>query len=136
MPAKGKSRVTAAQKQKIAVGRATGKRSKDIAKAAGVSVSTVEHQARKPEVQTLIARLKSRDEGQLDRIWRKTLNAIESDVLSIDPDISRHARSQALKAIVAGDAPLARLEPGDGSQGEVTLEELLVVYRRASAPKS
>lgn len=133
MPAKGKSRVTPAQKAKIAAGRAAGKRSKEIAQAAGVSVSTVEHQAAKPEVQTLIARLKHRDEKQLERIWKGTLDGIERDIKAKHPDIRRHARTQALKAITAGDAPLARLEPGDGGQGEFTLEELLVVYRRASA---
>lgn len=133
MPAKGKSRVTSAQRKTIALGRLKGKTAKVIAAETGLSASAVHKQGIDKRTQTLVQRLKAEHTPQLERTYAKSLNAIEADVLSIDPAVSRDARRDLLKFVEAGDPPLARLElnAGDGER-ECTLEELLVIYRRVT----
>lgn len=130
MPAKGKARVTDAQRQTIAKGRVVGKTHKQIAAETGLARATVEHQAVDPRTVTLIQRLKIRDEVTLNRLWGKTLKNIEKHIDNKDPDVSRRAYTVLLRLLKSGDPPLARLDPGEGGGGECTLEELLVVYRR------
>lgn len=132
MPAKGKSAVTAAQRRKIAAGKAMGKTAKEIAPAVGLSEFTVDKQSRDPRTVTIMQRLKHRDEAILERIWGKALSGLEKDVAHGDQDVRRHARAQFYKVLVAGEPPLARMEAGGNTGGDFTLEELIVSYRRAT----
>lgn len=112
--------------------RSEGATAAQIAPEVGLSESAVAKQARDPRTVTLIQRLKSQHEPQLCRTFAKSLNGIEKDVSNIDPDVRRHARSQLLKVITAGEPPLARIEAGGNTGGDFTLEELIVSYRRAT----
>jgi hypothetical protein len=134
VPAKNKSRVSDGQRAVIAAGRISGKTSAQIAAKAGLSESTVKKQATDKRTKVLIARLKDRDEAQLDRIWRKALNRCEGLIDDKDSIVALRASKLAVDMVTAGDPPLARLElnVADGER-ECTLEELLKIYGRAIA---
>jgi hypothetical protein len=135
MPAKGKTRITEAQRVKIAAGKATGKRAEEIAVETGLALQTVYNQANDPRTVTLILRLKHESTPQLERIWRKGLNGLERDIASKNPDIRRHARGQFFRVLPLGDPPLLRIAPADNSGGDFTLEELLISYRKVSVSR-
>jgi len=130
MPSKGKSPVTTQQRGRIAAGRVSGKTSATIAAETGLSESTVRKQAVDPRTVTLIQKLKSRDEAQLDRIWKKTIRVIEEDLDNGDPGVRGRAARTAVNVIAAGDPPLARLEVSQNGAGDFTLEELLATQTR------
>lgn len=132
MPARGKSKVSDAQRRKLAAGRAIGKTAKQLAKETGLAHSTVMKQVVDPRTTTLAQHYKVRYEPQITRIFEKTLNGIEADVLSLNTDLAVKSRNQALKVVTLGDPPLERLNPPSPGGGDFTLEELLVTYRKAT----
>lgn len=132
MPAKGTTRVTDAQREKIAAGRVLGKRRADIAKETGLATMTVAHQLADPRTATLVLKFKHRSERQMERIWAKTLNRIETDIHHKELARSATARGQFIRILTAGDPPLLRQASSDNSGGDCTLEELLISYRRVS----
>jgi hypothetical protein len=131
MPAKGKTRLTDAQRYKIAQGKVIGKRRAEIAAEAGVAESTVSNQLADPRTATLILRLKHRDSEQIERCWKKGLDGLEEDLTARDRSVAAVARGQLFRLLPLGDPPLLRVSPADTSEG-FTLEELLASYRKAS----
>ena len=134
MPAKGKSKVTAQQRRRIAAGKSAGKTHRAIAREAGLAVTTVDHQARHPEVVTLTMRLKKEHEPQLVRMYKLSLETMERDIGSKNRGVCAAARAQLLRLLPLGDPPLLRIAPQDPGRGDFTLEELLICYRTASLP--
>jgi hypothetical protein len=131
VPFKGKTKLTDSQRRKIATGKVAGKTSREIAADAGLSESTVKKQASDPRTITLIQKLIARDAEQLDRMWQKSLKSIEKDLDSKDSSLAISARRDFLKFAVAGDPPLARVDPASISgDGLYSLEELLTSWRR------
>lgn len=132
MPAKGTTRVTDQQREKIAAGRVLGKSRDAISKETGLAVDTVAHQLADPRTATLVLKFKHQSENQLQRIWAKMLNRIEADIHHKELGRSVAARGQAIRILTAGDPPLLRQASSDNSGGDFTLEELLISYRRVS----
>lgn len=132
MPAKGTTRVTDQQREKIAAGRVLGKSHMAMAQETGLAVQTVANQLADPRTATLVLKFKHRSEKQMERIWAKTLNRIEKDIHHTELARSATARGQFIRILTAGDPPLLRIAPADNSGGDFTLEELLISYRRVS----
>ncbi|MGP0075597.1 MAG: helix-turn-helix domain-containing protein [Bryobacteraceae bacterium] len=132
MPAKGKTRVTDAQRRKIAAGRAAGKPRKRIAAEVGLAESTVARQLADPRTQTIALRFKHRYERKFETMYGLTLKSMEADLRSKDKALVAAARMQFMRLLVLGDPPLLRIAASDNSDGEFTLEELLSAYARAA----
>jgi|ERR1700733_3355454 len=131
MPAKGKTKVTDAQRAAIAAGKLAGKPAKRIAAETGLAKSTVDHQANDPRTSTLTLRLKGKDEARLEEAWDLTVKSILADLKSNSPEFVIAARRDLMRLLPLGDPPLLRIAPQD-AQGDFTLEELLMAYRSAS----
>lgn len=132
MPAKGKPKVTDAQRKQIAAARVAGKTRKAIAHETGLSEHTVAHQLADPRTATFTLAMKAKNEPQMARMFALTLNTMEADLKSKDKAISSAARAQFLRLMPLGDPPLLRIAQADNSGGDFTLEELLVAYRSAA----
>lgn len=124
--------MTEERRKLIAAGKVAGKTHKQIASETGLAVTTVDHQIADPRTATEIQRLKAKSAPQLERTWFKALNTLEADVLSIDPQVCATARAQFFRVLTLGDPPLLRIAPPDNANGDFTLEELLITYRRIS----
>src|ERR1700679_1274790 len=131
MPAKGKSRVSDAQRAKIAAGRVAGKPARQIAEEVGLGKSTVDHAVSDPRTSTLTLRLKHKDEPRLEQAWDLTVASILRDLKSKSPARVLNARRDLMRLLTLGDPPLLRVTPNDSSGGDFTLEELLVTLRKA-----
>lgn len=130
MPAKGKSKVSDRQRQVIAAAKVAGKTNKQIAATVDLHPKTVAAASRDVRTTTLIGRLKEKHETALDKIFADTIIRLASDVKSKDFAIRHQSRNFALKAITAGDPPLHRVgDAGGSSDGDFTLEELLITMR-------
>ena len=129
MPAKGKSKVTAKQRRKIAAGKSAGKTHRAIAAETGLAVTTVDHHASHPQVVTLTLALKKQHESSLARMFALSLDTMERDIGSKNRGVCAAARAQLLRLLPLGDPPLLRIAPQDPGRGDFTLEELLICYR-------
>ena len=130
MPAKGKSRVTDAQRRKIAAGKVAGKTNRAIAAETKLGVRTVDRQATDPRTVTLALKLKEGCEDDFKKLYGETLRTLKRDIQAKDRNVCAMARGQFLRLLVLGDPPLLRVAPVDTSGGDYTLEELLISYRR------
>jgi sugar diacid utilization regulator len=129
MPAKGTTKLTQQQKQKVALAKAVGKTHKEAAAAALVSEASVDRIVADPQTQLLIQRLRDQHSEQLERMYAAALTYAEKDLGDGSGDIRVRTRDQVLRFIQAGD----RLKIGEGNEtetGEYTLEELMISYRR------
>ena len=135
MPAKGKSRVTDAQRRKIAEGKLAGKRHADIAAETGLALQTIHNQSNDPRTATLAMELKQEHAPALRRTYGKVVERIERDVEAKDHVVSATARNQFTRLLVLGDPPLLRIAPTDDNKGDCTLEELLISYRKVSVAR-
>ena len=131
MPARDTTKVSEAQRRKIAAGKVAGKTHRSIASETGLAVTTVDHEVADPRTVTLIQRLKARDQAQLERMWKKGLDGLEKDLTAKDRAVAATARGQLFRLLPLGDPPLLRMAPVDSTDG-FTLEELLTSYRKAS----
>lgn len=130
MPSKGKTRVTDAQRRKIAAAKLAGKSRKRIAAEVGLADSTVSHQLADPRTVTLTLQLKHRNAPQIERMHGLMLDSLERDLKSRNKTVCAMARGQFLRLLPLGDPPLLRIAPSD-APGEFTLEELLSVMAAA-----
>ena len=135
MPAKGKSRISDAQRAKIAAGKVAGKPARQIAEEVGLGKSTVDHAVSDPRTSTLTLRLKRKDEDKLELAWDLAVKSILTHLRSKSAGLVVGARRDLMRLIPLGDPPLLRVVPTDGQDGDCTLEELLNVYRKAGARK-
>jgi sugar diacid utilization regulator len=129
MPAKGTTKLTQQQKQKVALAKAVGKTHKEAAAAARVSEASVDRIVADPQTQLLIQRLRDQHSEQLERMYALALKYAESDLSDGSGDIRVRTRDQVLRFIQAGD----RMQLGQERSpetGEYTIEELQVSYRR------
>ena len=129
MPAKNKSKVTDAQRRKIAAGKVTGKTAKTIAAEAGLAQRTVEKHAADARTMALIIGYKTRDEAELAAIWKLMIKRLKKDIDSTDADVRHRARMAFMKLLVLGEVPLGREDAPGAQDGDFTLEELLRVHR-------
>jgi hypothetical protein len=130
MPAKGKTKVTDAQRRQIAAKKLIGKTARTIAKETGLAQKTVEKQAGDPRTSMFILRQRHRSEKHLEQAWDLGLASILVHLRSGVPELVIQARRDMLKFATAGDPPLLRVAPEDTSGGDFTLEELLSSYRK------
>ncbi len=126
MPAKGKTRVTDAQRRKIAQGKLAGKRRSVIAAEVGLAESTVSNQLADPRTVTLILRFKDQHAPELESMFAHSLKTLNSDLHSRNKAVVATARGQLYRLIPLGDPPLLRIAPNDNSEGDFTLEDLLI----------
>jgi len=82
-----------------------------------------------PETRTLIEQYKARHEAELYELFRRALDGMKQDLQSEEPDIRVRTRDQVFRAIQAGDK-VAAVQVNQASQGDYTMEELLIAYRR------
>jgi hypothetical protein len=129
MPAKGKSRISDAQRAKIAAGKVAGKPSRQIADEVGLAKSTVDHAVSDPRTSTLALRFKHKDEARLEEAWDLTVASILRDLKSKSLARILNARRDLMRLLPLGDPPLLKVAPSDGQGGTCTLEELLIAYR-------
>jgi hypothetical protein len=129
VPAKGKSRVSVAQRAKIAVGKVAGKTRKQIARETGLHPDTVGRVANDARTTTLVLRLKERHQPELEKMYAKSLRGINKRLDSKDDLIAQRAQGQLLRYIEAGDPPLYRIADQGSADGDFTLEELLRTMR-------
>ena len=136
MPAKGKTKVTSRQRKKIAAGRLVGKTDKAIAAEVGLHPVTVNRVAHDARTTTLILRLKEKDDQDFATLWASMITGLKDDIASKDFSERHASRNFLLKAITAGDPPLHRVGDVGSSEGDFTLEELLLTMRRVTKKKA
>jgi len=129
MPAKGKSRLSDRQKQRIAAGKALGRRHRDIAADTRLAKTTVDHAVLKPETKALIQQFKDENQEQLSRMYKKALGTLDADLDRKAFDARIRSRAQLMGIIQAGDERIAIGDLGAGEDGgKYSLEELLVEH--------
>jgi hypothetical protein len=129
VPAKGKSRITETQRRRIAAGKLASKTDKRIAHEEGLARQTVNRVANDARTTTLVLRLKERHEPELEKMYAKSLRGINKRLDSKDDLIAQRAQGQLLRFIEAGDPPLYRIADQGSTDGDFTLEELLMTMR-------
>lgn len=96
-----------AQIAAIALGRAQGKKVTDIAKSAGVSVSTVAHARSMPEVSTMIQELGNQARAQMHTMFQTFLTGISEDHANAKSlDARQSCRAELLSVIGLVDGTL------------------------------
>ena len=131
MPAKVKSKVSAAQRTKIAAGTVAGKTRKQIARETGLHPDTVGRAAIDHRTVTIIQGWKNRQRRQIDQALDLTLKSLLKDLRSGDNDLKRDARRDVMRLATIGDPPLYRVADQGGNAGDgVTYEELISEIRR------
>jgi hypothetical protein len=136
VPAKGKSRVTAAQRKRIAAGKLVGRTNKQLAGELDLHPDTVGRAATDYRTTTLILSFKARQQRQLDKALDLALQSLLRDLKSNDNDLVVSARRDLLRYVTAGDPPLYRVGDVGSTDGDFTLEELLQTMRRFTTEKS
>jgi len=91
------------------------------------SVGRQRHDAR---TVTHILRLKERSEADFTRMWQAMMSGLETDLNSRVFSERHAARGQFIRLLTAGDPPLHRVGDVGSSDGDFTLEELLISMRR------
>jgi hypothetical protein len=129
VPAKGKSKITPAQRKKIAVAKVAGKTDKEIGQALDLHPTTVNRVAHDTRTTTLILRLKEKNDQTFGKLWQDMMKGLGQDVRSKDFIVRHQSRNFLLKAITAGDPPLHRVGDVGSTDGDFTLQELLVTMR-------
>jgi len=132
MPAKGKSKVSQRQRQAIAAAKVAGKPNKQIAAALDLHPDTVKKVASDTRTTTLILRLKEKNDAAFGKLWQDMMKGLGKDIRAKDYNERHGARTFLLRAITAGDPPLHRVGDVGGSEGDFTLEELLLTMRRVT----
>jgi len=132
MPAKGKSKTSDRQRKAIAAAKVAGKTNKQIAQAVGMHEKTVAAVSRDVRTTTLILRLKEANDTAFGKLWQEMMKNLGKDIRSKDFAERHGARGFLLKAITAGDPPLHRVGDVGSSDGDFTLEELLLTMRRVT----
>lgn len=132
MPAKGKSKVSDRKRKAIAAAKVLGKTNKQIAAAVDLHPKTVAAVARDVRTTTLILRLKEENDQAFGKLWQDMMQRLGTDIRSKDFSERHGARNFLLKAITAGDPPLHRVGDVGSSDGDFTLEELLLTMRRVT----
>ncbi len=130
MPARGKTKTTDRQRQVIAAAKLAGKTNKQIGKALDLHPQTVKKVSNDARTTTLILRLKEKDDQDFAKLWGSMMKGLKGDITSKDFNERHASRNFLLKAITAGDPPLHRVGDVGSSEGDFTLEELLVSMRR------
>ena len=132
MPARGKTKVTDRQRKVIAAGKLAGKTNKQIAKTVDLHPDTVKKASNDARTTTLILRLKEKDDQDFAKLWGEMMKGLKDDIASKDFNERHASRNFLLKAITAGDPPLHRVGDIGSSEGDFTLEELLLTMRRVT----
>lgn len=132
MPAKGKSKVSPAQRIKIAAGRMMGKTAAVVARETGLALDTVKHQTTDARTLTLVQELKASRERKLAKMYDKNLNGIDTNLnLSVakkDPHVFLRASREFHTLLLKGDPPPRRIDPARSREGGATYAELLESY--------
>lgn len=129
--------MTKHQKKIVAAGRALGKPRAVIAKEADLAPATVSSVANHdPETRTLIEQYKARHEAELYELFRRALAGMKQDLESEEPDIRVRTRDQVFRAVQAGDKTAAAVQVNQASQGDYTMEELMIAYRRVTGGRN
>lgn len=130
-----KPKLTPIAKRRIATGKALGKPHKAIARDAGVSRSTVDHQVNSTEIQVLILELQRRHAGLLDSLYQETIKSCRDDLKNADPYARSKARRESIQILRAGERSAG---PDSGPRlshdtGGFSLTELLVAVHTGSS---
>lgn len=132
-PRKRRTEVTELRRKQIAVGRAQGQSAQVIARQTGLGVGTVHNLSRDPRTVTMILSLKEQYRSDFEEIFKDSVAGIKRDVKAKNREVAYNARNQALKYITAGDPPLYRVGDQGTTDGDFTLEELMITLRRVQA---
>jgi hypothetical protein len=115
-----------AQRRKIAAGKVSGRKNRDIARDAGVSESTVQHAAQDPETLSYMAEFSAAAEEDLRRAFAIACRKMRVDVGSKSAQTRALARRDLLGFVTAADR--ARGAKNAGGAGEYELKDLLVAW--------
>ena len=107
-------KLSGAQRRKIARGKALDLRHAEIARQAGVSVSTVSHLVRQPDVRRLVDRLQAKHEDKLEELYTATLAGCARDIASPKVQTRFAARAEAMRLVTAAESLNA---PGSSPHG-------------------
>lgn len=129
MPAKGKSKTSDRQRQAIAAAKVAGKTNKQIGAQLGMHEKTVADVSRDARTTTLILRLKEKNDQTFGKLWQDMMTGLGKDIKSKDFSERSASRNFLLRAITAGDPPLHRVGDVGSTDGDFTLQELLVTMR-------
>lgn len=135
MPARGKSRVTAAQRAAVAVGKAAGKTRAEIAEDTGLAPSTISAVAAKPETKGIIDRLFAEQHELMAGLMVGIVESLKADIApgsKLSPEQRHTARQQAVSVLQLGqppEPPPSPAGPGAGPGGGAHLTDWLVAYR-------
>lgn len=133
VPAKGKTKVTDAQRKKIAAGKLARKTDKQIAADVDLHPVTVNRIAHDARTTTLILRLKESSDKEIAGIWQDMILGLGLNMKKhTDPREFNATASVFLRAVTAGDPPLHRVGDVGSSDGDYTLQELLVTMRQVT----
>lgn len=136
MPAKGKSRVTDAQRRKLAAGRIRGKTSKQLAADTGLAVSTVKHQVVDPRTRAHAFEIKTENLDAIGRLVKKRIQQLSKELDSRNADVRHNAGNQIIKFACMGDPPLAAAPaPGMSEPGGITIVAALALYAEIRAER-
>lgn len=115
----------------IAAAKASGKTHAEAAEVAGCSVATVTREMADPRTQSLLQRLREREEPKLSRLFALVVEGLERDLLAADDvETRRKLRAEAVSLLLVGE-PREIAESGDALNGGFTLQDVLVMVRGA-----
>lgn len=133
MPAKGKNKVTARQRAKIAAGKLAEKSDKEIAAEVDLHPNTVNRISHDARTTTLIGRLKEKHDKEFATIFNSMIKGLGKNMRKHKDAREFNATASVfLRAITAGDPPLHRVGDVGSSAGDFTLQELLVTMRQVT----
>lgn len=130
MPAKGKSKITPAQRAKIAAGKLAKKTDKQIGAELDLHPVTVNRAAHDIRTTTMILQLKEKHDQEFAAIFVDMMKGLAKNMKKHeDPREFNATASVFLRAVTAGDPPLHRVGDVGSADGDFTLQELLVTMR-------
>jgi hypothetical protein len=127
LPAKGKSKVTAAQRLKVAAGIAAGKTGKAIARETGLAHSTVMKQAVDARTRAHAFDIKVRNLAAIEALVTKRIGQLNKELNSRSAIVRHNAGNQVIKFAQMGDPPFAAAPPPI-DEGGMTVMQALALY--------
>ena len=136
MPPRGKTKTSDTKRAAIAMGKTAGKTNKQIAAAVGLHEKTVATISRDARTTTLMLRLKEKHEQPLHKAFADMIlglgKNIKKHTKKDDPREFNQTAAILLRVINAGDPPLHRVGDVGSTEGDFTLQELLITMRQVT----
>lgn len=126
-------KASVAQKRAIALGKVTGKTSKQVAQETGLADRTVRDlQTKDPRTLSMIEEFQDGSHRDFARMWLKAVKHVDNGLSSRAFDTRQQSAHMLLKLI---RDPIGRKQAqveASNADGDITLEELTIILRRAT----